>query len=239
MKKKILMALSMLAVAAVAVGGTVAYYTAADDSAVTFTTGNVAIELNDELDGETIKLMPNNNEKAAPNYTITNTGDENAYVWLKVSVPKELAAETAADNVIHWNIPGAYWYGYHTTAKYYQSVGLDAPVADEDTWKVQDTVVEGDYEVTYLLYTGAIEPDEETNIGVSYVYLDQRVDKIDGKYVMVKNGVVEVLDGVDLTETTIKVEAYGIQENKFTSVEEAFAAFQAQYPEGRPTSFEE
>ena len=238
MKKKILMALSMLAVAAVAVGGTVAYYTAADDSSVTFTTGNVAIELNDDLNGETIKLMPNNNEKAAPNYTITNTGDENAYVWLKVSVPKELAAETAADNVIHWNIPGAYWYGNHTNSKYWVE-GQTEAVAAEKTWKVQDSVEEGDYEVTYLLYTGAIAKGETTNIGVSYVYLDQRVDKIDGKYVMVKNGVVEVLDGVDLKETTIKVEAYGIQENKFTSVEEAFAAFQAQYPEGRPTSFEE
>ena len=52
---------------------------------------------------------------------------------------------------------------------------------------------------------------------------------------MVKNGAVEKIDA-DLTETTIKVEAYGIQEDGFDSVEEALAAFQAQYPNGRPTT---
>lgn len=237
MKKKLLIGLSVLAALGAIAGGSYAYFTDVDDAENVFTVGNVDIDLLSETDEETIRLMPNNVDKTEVNYQIENTGNERAYVWLKVSIPKALAAESAADNVIHWNVPGKYWNGYQNNSKYWDEDQTEA-VAEEDTWKVQETIEEGDNEVTYLLYTGAINPNEKTNIGISTIYLDNRVDKIDGQYVMVKNGFIEKI-GYDLADTTIKVEAYGIQENGFDTVEDAFAAFQKQYPDGRPTSFEE
>ena len=184
MKKKLIVGLSALAPLA-AVGGTYAFLTDAEETENVFTIGNVDIALRSNLeDGETIKLMPNNTEKVKADYRIENTGEEAAYVWLRVKVPTALEDEPglAANNIIHWNYLGAYMNGYQTNANYIKSAtaqGYAVPeggVLEEDTWihldGQYDVDLDGDgnsdgYNVYDILYTGAIVAGETTNVGVS------------------------------------------------------------------------
>lgn len=110
MKKKALMGASYVLVAAMAIGGTVAYLTDRDNATNTFTMGDVEIELNEKFD-QGAQLMPGVNIEKVP--TITNTGKSDAYVWLTFSIPAALdnwnpnSDEGSNKNTIHWNPMGA------------------------------------------------------------------------------------------------------------------------------------
>lgn len=98
MKKKIaLMATSLVLVAALAVGGTLAYLTSQDEVVNTFTVGNVAITLDEARvnpDGTPVadaarvkaneyKLIPGHNYTKDPTIHVT-TGSEPCYLFVKV-----------------------------------------------------------------------------------------------------------------------------------------------------------
>lgn len=102
MKKKIaLMATSLVLVAALAVGGTLAYLTATDHVVNTFTVGNVAIKLDeakvnpdgtpvantDRVKANSYKLMPGHNYKKDPMVTVLS-GSEASYVKMTVTFTK-------------------------------------------------------------------------------------------------------------------------------------------------------
>ena len=252
MKKKILLALSLVAVVALSIGGTVAFLTDKAEDKNTFTIGNVDIQLTSKLktDGA-IQLMPNNTDKLTADYKITNVGDSDAYVWLRVYIPKavEDAPGLATDNIIHWNVPGAFWYGYHNNKTYvdkaiaagYLPAGSTG-VEGADTWLVSTAVeftevVDGvEYNVYDVLYNSALEKNETTNVGISTIYMDERLDYVDTNndvikdtYGLVKNGVVYPINYDFKNGASIKVEAHAIQANGFKNVEEAHAAYVKQW----------
>lgn len=236
MKKKALMGASYVLVAAMAVGGTVAFLTDRDNATNTFTMGNVDIELNEDFE-QGAELLPG--VKIDKKVTIENTGKSDAYVWYTYAVPTALKELTDGDNqvkaILHCNLPGRFWNGYHTLDKY--TNGND-PVDVSDTWIVDNVnyseqVINGvEYNVYTVKYTGAIVPGEVTNIGLETVYLDANVDiHPNGDLYYVKNGNAEPVDW-NINENgapKIYVNAYGIQAEGFENVDEAYAAYMNQW----------
>lgn len=83
MKKKtvLLGATAVMLVAAMSIGGMLAYFTDTDSKENTFTVGNVNIQINEEFEQDSIANPGVKVEKIA---TIENTGDNAAYVRMKV-----------------------------------------------------------------------------------------------------------------------------------------------------------
>lgn len=189
MLKKVLSVLLVVTITAgVAITGTLAYLTDRDSEANVFTVGDVSIDLDEDFE-QGSELIPGVDiEKEA---TITNTGKNDAYVWMTLAIPSVLdVPEAASDNVIHWNVPGAFWDAYYNQEKYINSAiengylpeGSTGVAADK-TWNVDDavamyktTIDEVEYNVYTLLYNSAIKPGETTNIGLNKVYMDDHID---------------------------------------------------------------
>lgn len=103
--KNVVMALTLAAL--LLVGGVFAYLTDTDNQTNTFTMGNVEIDLTEP----TWDTHPDENGDGVPDIaediwagkviakdpTITNTGDNDAYVYLMVSVPKQVVRTAQAD----------------------------------------------------------------------------------------------------------------------------------------------
>ncbi len=87
MKKILLTALSLVLVAALAIGGTLAYLTDRDAKANVFTVGNVDIVLNDNF-AQGSQLIPG--AEFEKNVSVTNTGKNDAWVWVDIVVPDAL-----------------------------------------------------------------------------------------------------------------------------------------------------
>ncbi len=206
MKKKALMAASYVMVAALAIGGTVAYLTDRDNATNTFTMGDVDIELNEKFE-QGAELLPGVNIEKVP--TITNTGKSDAYVWMTFSIPSALdkfvqGTETGSnENVIHWNQAGSTLEGNDENGAPYVTetrvenaisagilpVGTTAEqiIADNTTWNVfnslgvgqnayQETINGVEYNTYVLLYNAALESGETTLPSIYKVFLDAAVD---------------------------------------------------------------
>ncbi len=244
MKKVLSMGLAVTLTAAVSITGTLAYLTDRDSKANVFTVGDVSIRLDEEFEQGATLIPGVKIEKEA---TITNTGDNDAYVWMTIAMPKAFVGEDAASNLIHWNIPGAFWNGYHTKQTYIDkaiangylpesSTGVD----ESDTWIVGDEVapeqyvnIDGiKYAVTTILYTGAIESGETTNLGISTIYLDAEVDiDPDGNMYEVINGEATAI-GWNVSKNgspVVYVSAYAIQKDGFATVQDAYKAYNKQW----------
>ena len=118
MKKKIVAMCATVAIAAVAVGGTLAYFTDEDSATNTFTVGNVHIDLTedawDALDEQDKVLAPNKTIAKDPTVTVKG-GSEECYVRLLVTVediadfkaafPNNVAADNTflLENFVDWN----------------------------------------------------------------------------------------------------------------------------------------
>lgn len=239
MKKKLIIGLSALGLTLATAGATYAFLTDSDDAGNVFTIGNVDIVLNDVLENEVVKLMPNNTEKAKTDYTITLSEDsDDAYVWLRLKIPAALEAEAAKDNIVHWNLPGRYWNGYHENTSYWEE-GQTEAVDESKTWIMPEdptvVTIEGiEYNVYDILYKGPITAGETTNIGISSIYMDERVDKVGGEWYLVNAGVTTPIDFNFDNGATVIVEGHAIQANGFKTVQEAYEAYNEQWPEGRP-----
>ena len=107
--KNVVMALTLAAL--LLVGGVFAYLTDTDNQTNTFTMGNVEIDLTeptwDEYPDEDHNGVPDIAEDIwagkviAKDPTITNTGDNDAYVYLTVSVPKQVVLTAQADGTLN------------------------------------------------------------------------------------------------------------------------------------------
>jgi|GEM_PF-1434150 len=255
MKKKALMGASYVLVAAMAIGGTVAYLTDRDNATNTFTVGDVSIELNEEFD-QGAQLIPNVKIEKKP--TITNVGKSDAYVWMTFSIPAAMdnpvqGTETGSnENTIHWNPLGATADGYVTEDRVNNAIEagylpkgttVDTITASKSTWNVFDSLGDGlnmyaeeingvDYNTYVLLYNGVLEEGETTLPSIYQVYLDAHVDITpDGDMYRVEKGKATDLkwnvndDGAPV----IYVNAYGIQADGFENVEEAYDAYVGQW----------
>ncbi len=257
MKKKALAAASYVMVAALAIGGTVAYLTDRDNATNTFTMGNVDIELNEDFE-QGSELVPGVNITKKP--TITNVGKSDAWVWMTFSIPTALdnfvqgTEQGSNENVIHWNPTASTTVGYVSAENVEAALKagiLPAGTTYEDivnekcTWEVFNSHGEGlnayqekidgeTYNTYVFMYNGTLEPGETTLPSVYKVFLDAAVDiDPDGNMYKVVDGKAKDLkwnvekDGAP----KIYVNAYAIQADGFADVKTAYNAYVGQWGE--------
>lgn len=225
-KRRILaIAMSLMIVAILAIGATMAYFTADDRATNVFTYGNVEIELKEDFTQES-KLLPatgsaqqgtlvNGVEKKI---RVKNTGSEDAFVRVHIAIPSILdngdPSFDAKNNVLHFN--------YEDTSigagKWDWSKTAGAPY--EGDWNYYETTIDDiAYNVYVVTYGTALEADEETKENAMWqVYLDKKVTQSD----MAK--IAEALGG----NPKIYVVAEGTQASGFA---DAYAALNTSFGE--------
>lgn len=221
LNRKWIMVLALVMSMAMATTGTLAYLTDRDSEANVFTMGNVEIDLNEEFDPEGAELIPGLDIKKEP--TITNTGKNDAWVWATIAIPSKLDNDDASKNIVHFNFTEA------SVAD-----GLWQWTDDNGYMVEKDVDIEGvKYNVYTVLYETPLKPGETTKEPVmTKVYMDYHID-IDtkGDVYHVENGVVDgpfwnvETDGTPV----IYVSAYAIQTEGFETVQEGYAAYNAQW----------
>jgi len=166
MKKKVLAISLAVALIAIMVGGSLAYFTAGDEVTNTFTIGSVEIDLweNGVEAGETMsmgQLIPvvgTDPTKEADNYQlkavqVKNTGLNPAYVEVFIAVPKVL--DDAGVLKLMNNYPDSETYGWDMPA----NVGT-----------MTKTGV--DYNVYKYRYSTALNAGAITDEAIEYVYIN-------------------------------------------------------------------
>lgn len=252
LNRKWIMVLALVMSMAMATTGTLAYLTDRDSEANVFTMGNVEIDLTEDFD-QGAELLPGLDIEKKP--VITNTGKTEAWAWMIVSIPTALdnwnqggGQEGSNNNVIHWNITGATHEGYVTDASVEKAIaagilpeGTTAAdiTANNQTWDVLNNGLEYQnaidgvmYNHYVMLYNKALQPGETTLPIMHKVFLDEHVDiDPDGNLSKVDAGVVTPIDWNinDDGNPIIYVSAYAIQKEGFATVEEAYAAYNAQW----------
>ena len=238
MKKYLLMAVSIVLVAALAIAGTVAYLTDTDEEINVMTIGNVQIDLIEQQrneDGTALEdfeqnklLMPivgsAQGEKdsfgmpVAKNYvdkivSVENTGANDAYVRVIVAVPAALeeSITSAATNALHWNLGNKYI-----------PEGENAVPATQYSWKGVETVeIDGvDYNLYVFTYGGILAAGDTTTAAFVGFYLDSKVD-FDGTNYTLGDTVInyDFSNGIK-----IPVYAQAVQASGFDTADEAFTA---------------
>ena len=254
-KKILALAAVVVVTAAIAIVGTLAYLTDRDSKVNTFVVGDVAIELTEEFEQGTT-LTPGVNIEKKP--VITNTGKNDAWVWLTFSIPSALdnfveGTEVGSnENVIHWNPLGATTEGYVTEARVDKAVndgnlpaGTTAAdiLANNKTWNVFNSLGEGKnayqeeingvkYNTYVLLYNKALTKGETTLTGIYNVFLDATVDIApNGDWYKVSGGVAKKLDWNTNEDgaPAIYVAAYAAQAEGFADAQAAYKAYQTQW----------
>lgn len=221
MKKKTILvaAIAVMLVAALVVGGTLAYFT--DKSEVkdnVFTVGNVDIELKENFE-QNSKLLPATGSAqqgtlqngVTKEISVESTGSEAAYVRVHIAIPSILddgdPTFDAKNNVLHFNytpdsIGENKWDWTKTTG---------APYDGQD-WNFYTTTIDGvKYNVYVVTYEKALAKGETTENAMHQVYLDSRVTSAD----MTK--LTEALG----TNWEIKVVAEGVQAAGFDNAHAA------------------
>ncbi len=220
MKKKLtLVVTSVLLVAALVIGGTLAYFTDTDSADNTFTAGNVNIKLiEQERDGKGgLKAFTQNKvlmpivgsaqgdkdalgQPVAENYidkivTVENTGASKAWVRAYFAIPSALDdgedTYNAGLNILHFNFGNK--DGNTTYGN--QWSWKDA----NGNWNYFETTIDGvSYNVYYADYYQALAAGATTEQFVSGVYLDKDVDMNDqGQYTITRDGKTSVIEGFD------------------------------------------
>lgn len=203
LKKGLLFALVLVLCLTLTVGATVAYLTDRDSAANIFTVGDVSIKLEEDFEQGT-KLIPDVDIEKIP--TITNTGKNDAWVWLELAIPAALdnwnpnGQGGSSENVIHWNPLGATTVDFVTEERVANAIAAGylpegttakAILENNKTWNVFNQLVNGgnayttkikvnnrnlDYNVYVIPYNKALEPGETTLPTLYKVYLDAAVD---------------------------------------------------------------
>lgn len=204
---------------AMGLGGSLAYLTDRDADVNVFTMGNVDIELTEDFE-QGSELMPGLD--ITKDVKVKNIGKNEAYVWVQIALPAALDNSDPSLNVLHFNYsPESVGEG--------QWKWLDAA----DNWaNVPTTTIDNvEYKVYTVLYQSPLAPGAETPYSaMTKVYMDKSIDVApDGKlYRVVKGEVTEITWNVE-DVPYMYVSAYAIQTEGFTSVDEAYNAYNAQW----------
>ncbi|MBQ7969237.1 MAG: hypothetical protein IJ292_05380 [Clostridia bacterium] len=232
MKKKIVSIALVACLALMAIAGaSLAYFTDTDDATNVFTSGKVDITLNEVFDEEKAQLIPGVDIQKDVTISLSDDSVE-SYVWYTYAIPAVLddANDQAFNNIIHVNHAGRNWLGYQNDEKYWAE-GQTAATPEDQCWIIDNVVIELKeidgvlYNVYVVLYNGTLDAGEKTTIGMTNVYCDTKVDfdNKTGKYTINGQDI-----GFDLNNVKIIVTAYGIQAATFNTVQEAYAAYNAQ-----------
>lgn len=156
MKKKLtLVIVAVVLVAAIAIGGSLAYFTSTDAETNTFTAGNVKIDLiereanltSDFVDGKTLVPGTQTVNAVAKRAWIANEGTNDAYVWAEILIPQALIDDennklTIGEgydetyNSLHYNNYGQFTVGFYNPAwpaSGYAQTPITDGVVDADT----------------------------------------------------------------------------------------------------------
>ena len=218
MKKKTILvaAIAVMLVAALVVGGTLAYFTDTKTADNVFTVGNVAITLDEtdvnDPDGERVTsneytgVLPGIQYKKDP--VVTNTGNTDAYVRAVVTVEN-----------------GRNWLGLYKNGNPNESA-FEELICNTlgEGWEIEDfelVLANQDHTtsdaVVTLKYNGALKAGEATSAMFDKVMLPTNATADDIARRVAQNGVFH-----------IDVVAQAIQVDGFDTWEAAFAAFDAQ-----------
>lgn len=256
MKKKLTLVVTCIVlVAAMVIGGTLAYFTDTKSAKNTFTTGNVKIDLIEQektdkgLDDFTPNkvLVPghsNDGNAVSKIVTVKNTGDNDAWVWVELLIPKYLvSSEYPTDeskNALHWNSYGCFNVEYNSGDYWRLAISdgiVDAnhKVTDTNMVAVEDglwndykyvetvTLDDGVEYVKIRTTMAKTLPAGKTSLPcLAQVYMDWRVKTNE-------NGTQFILPAGDPISTgaswEIIVNAYAIQANGIANVNDAVAAY--------------
>lgn len=207
-KRKILMlAVSVCMVAILAVGGTLAYFTAEDTADNVFTMGHVSIDLIEDF-------VPNS--PLAPgldvnkDVSVKNDGSLPAYVRVHIAIPANMddgdPSFAAVNNFLHFNftsesvVDGKWSWGNSKTAKHVPGTG-------SKDWNFYTETVDGVlYNVYVVTHETAVAAGDTTIKVLDKVYLDKSVDATANA-----DGTITYTDSHNNTVTLTKAQAQNIQ----------------------------
>lgn len=241
-RKNLTIAAALIAIVAILAVGTVAYFTDTDSAENTFTIGNVDIKLIEQQRGENgledfdqnKVLLPlvgsetagydDNNMPTAGNYgdkivTVENTGASDAWVRCYFAIPTALDAETASDNVLHFN------FGTDSENKKTNDAGTgDWLWKTNGTWNTMECTIDGTaYTVYFADYATTLAAGDTTARFLNGVYLDSKVDivTVNGVKFLGING---ASSGFAVGNIKCPVAAVAVQAAGFDSAAAAVAA---------------
>lgn len=257
LNRKLVLILALLMSVAMITTGTLAYLTDRDSDVNVFTVGNVDITLDEDF-VQGSELVPGVDIDKVP--TITNTGKNDAYVWMTVAVPAGLESADASKNIVHWNWMAVTDEAYMNAKT---QADVDAKIAEgklpEGTtieqiraglnWTVdgenaiRQEVIDGvTYNVYLMKYNDVLVPGETTLPSLHNVYMDPHVDiDPEGNLAWIENGVATDL-GYNINtmgNPKIYVSAYGMQVEGFDSVDEAYDAYGEQWGDNGAAEYTE
>lgn len=243
MKKKLLTFVSFVAVAAMAVAGTVAYFTDTDSDVNVMTLGNVNITQNEqqrvEENGEFTSvledfeqgkiLLPVTYDRSASadevtvgDYTLTLSDDENNYVDKIISVTNDGKTDAYVRTLVAVPTGGADWESTPVSANNCW-LHWNIPAGYSTYWTLVSSNVpmveingEG-YYIWEFIHKEIVEPGKTTFPMVRGFYMDKRVDNDDnGYYMTYADGTVKRIEDVKLDDTVdILVVSQAVQADGF------------------------
>lgn len=215
MKKKVLAIALAVALLAVAVTGSLAWFTDSDKATNTFTVGSIEIDLVEDFTAPKAMLPVVNvdNPEADPNFInkdawVENEGKNPAYVQLLVAVPKVLD-NTGAFHIVDGDMNA------------WNKVGFVGET------NIGTTV----YNVYRYTYNYRLEVGTNTAFAITGAYLDAKLDYNNETDRFVMDG-VELTEYVPGTQIDVYVVAQAVQAEGFADAESALnAAFGNTIPE--------
>lgn len=255
-KKSILMvAIAVMLVAVLVVGGTLAYFTDTKSATNTFTMGNVSIDLKEQQKGlnglepfeQNKQLVPgksNDGNAVSKIVTVTNTSKDNAaWVWVELKIPAYLVSNeyptNESKNALHWNSYGCFNVEYNA-GNYWKLATSDGIVNTDHNVTDPKMVAVGDGLWNDYKYVGRV-----TENGTEYVVIRTTMAKtlpagktslpclaqvyMDWRVTTSADGSEYNLpDGRTISTQlpwNVIVTAYAIQADGFNTVDEAVAAY--------------
>ena len=177
-RKLLLVAMALSMVAILAVGGTLAYFTAEDGEDNVFTMGFVDIDLVEDFD-EARDLVPGLD--IGKEVWVENIGDNETYVRVHIAIPSNMddgdPSFEAVNNFIHWNFDldnfqAEEWSWLPEYTK--EGVGYEA-----HNWNFYTTTVNDvSYNVYVATYRGKLAPNTATPNVLEKVYLEKTVNAV-------------------------------------------------------------
>ncbi len=225
LNRTLVLCLSIVLAASMALGGTLAFLTDTEQAVNEFTVGDVDIELIEMQRDEEgnlsefeqgQQLMPGQN--VSKETYIKNVGGNTAWVWLTYGVPSKMDNPDDPENrMLHV---------YNNAAERWENPG--EPIGTSNVGGV-------DYNIYIMRWPEPLVPGAQTDAGLDYVHMDNRIDydPITGMYYLISGGeqIGEGVTAAELQNTKIIVNAYAFQYEGFenASIEEVVNTYQEQW----------